>query len=97
MRQCLSGSASKACQSVGPDVKDSIRGMFPLRTLSRSYDPLAAEHAQPCSFLHCYVALMQPSPHGWPFWQILQHCCGASAVDIGNGVMAGAWSARASR
>jgi hypothetical protein len=32
----------------------------------RTYESLAAEHAQPCSFLHCLVALMQPSPHGCP-------------------------------
>ena len=31
-----------------------------------------AEHAQPCSFLHCLAAVMHPL-HSWPFRQMRQH------------------------
>jgi hypothetical protein len=38
------------------------------------HDSLKAEHAQPCSFLHCLSVLMHPSPQGlrrrhrWKRW-----------------------------
>ena len=51
----------------------------------RAHESPAAEHAQPYSFLHCLVALMQPSPHGWPLRQTLQHCASVCAVAMGTG------------
>ena len=54
-----------------------------------------AAQAHPWSFLHCLVALIQASPQAWPFRHTRQHV-GASVVESGL-VMAGAWSARASR
>lgn len=57
--------------------------------LSATYEPPSAEHAQPCSFLHCLVALIQPLPHGCPLRQIRQHWAGACAVDIGSGAITG--------
>jgi hypothetical protein len=58
-------------------------------TLSATYESLAAKHAQHCSFLHCLVALIQPSPHGCPLRQIRQHSAGACAGDMGSGAFTG--------
>ena len=45
---------------------------------------LEAAQAQPGPALHCFVALIQPFPHGLPFRQTRQHCLGVSAVNIGT-------------